>query len=89
LDHFRDRGMSLPFQRVGAIPGVVGGAAAADGFSPFVGPRHGLPNGGNAAISSSWESDMRRLRKEPRSPTAPISPSNMAPGPRSSIGASG
>jgi hypothetical protein len=53
LDHFRDKGMSLPFQRVGAIPGVVGGEDAADGASPFVEPYYGLPNGGDAAIRLS------------------------------------
>ncbi len=50
LKHLQDKGMSLPYQRVGAVRGAVGGAAAADGFSPFVEPHHGLPNGGDAAI---------------------------------------
>jgi hypothetical protein len=53
LEHLQDKGMSLPYQRVGAVRGAVGGAAAADGFSPFVEPHHGLPNGGDAAIRLS------------------------------------
>jgi hypothetical protein len=52
LDHFRDKGMSLPFQKVDAIAGAVDAGAAADGFSPF-GESYGFPNGGDAAIGSS------------------------------------
>ena len=52
LEHLQVKGMSLPFQRVGAIPGVVGGEAAAGGILQF-GESHGLPNGGDAAIRLS------------------------------------
>jgi hypothetical protein len=52
LDHFQDKGMSLPYQRVGAVQGAVGGGAADGGILQF-GEAHGFPNGGNAAIGSS------------------------------------
>jgi len=52
LDHFRDKGMSLPFQKVGTVHGAVGGEDAAGGILQF-GESHGLPNGGDAAIRLS------------------------------------
>jgi hypothetical protein len=53
FEHLRDKGISLPYQKVGTDRGAVGGEAAAGGTLPFVEPHHGFPNGGNAAISSS------------------------------------
>jgi hypothetical protein len=53
FEHLRDRGMSLPYEKVDAIPGAVGGEAAGGGILQFGEPHHGLPNGANAAIGSS------------------------------------
>jgi hypothetical protein len=52
FEHLQEKGLSLPYQKVDADRGAVGGEAAGGGILQF-GEAHGFPNGGNAAISSS------------------------------------
>src|SRR5260370_40626516 len=53
FEHLRDKGIYLPYQKVDADRGAVGGEAATGGTQPFVGPHHGFPKGANAAIGSN------------------------------------